>query len=973
MSIIGKNVKHKLWGIGTIVNLVDHKVTVSFSASIGQKVFSYPQVFETFLSFEGEMPSEVSAALAAQKVSALRNSSTFKPSTPNSSTSSHKSQSHSARESSSTSSEKVPTFSSVEDFCQYYKRSLFSEISYLKATGGKHQLLTDGELLEFRNGYYLYSFTSDTELTYPEGTRITIWKNNVQLSGTIMGCEDFTVVLSSSTHLGNPVASLDISADAWFLLERLSSHLETLPILHSQIVDDLVCSGPHSIVFSRKSIVTGQHTAVKMSQTQPITFVWGPPGTGKTETLSRIALAHITKGHRVLMLSYSNVSVDGAILRVYKNQGNHIPGQLVRYGYPRSADLLDHEYLTSYKLALYNHPELEEERASLIQEQTNTQKKSPRYEQIQHRLREIRGALQAAEKLYASTAAFVATTVSKAVVDKAIQDATFDVVIFDEASMAYIPQIVYAASLARKHFVCMGDFCQLPPIVMNNKAWGLDADIFAYCGISAAVQSGCNHKWLCMLDTQYRMHPAIAQFASTSMYRGLLRSADGMEQKRISITSSAPMPGCSIGLADLSGIMSVCSSMQDHSHVNPMSAFISMMMALQVPAQESIGIIAPYHAQAQLLHAMARDFTGVYPDCEPIACATVHQFQGSEKDVIIYDATDCYRLTYPGALLTSADNNYANRLFNVAMTRARGKFIAVVNTHFMERKLPKRTLMFSEMLHLPRNKANYWAGSDLPQQIFQRGPLTCFSQKSASDAFLRDLENAHKEIHIDISGAVTEKLHLPRLAQLLTEATAKKVKVVVRAEKRTLLPNELRALAIENPYIKNSLTIIDKRISWLGAPFSENNFVVEGQVISTKYYPVFRYEGIYTAKVLSAVSKMGQVIDHGIAEEGSSDRKTFAGYIRSTKVCPECGKALQLRNSRKKKGHYFLSCSGYPHCNHTEWVDVDDINAYLFHENPKGGLRCPKCGLSLNAERGKFGIYVQCCGIMHHRFNLEDI
>lgn len=40
-------------------------------------------------------------------------------------------------------------------------------------------------------------------------------------------------------------------------------------------------------------------------------------------------------------------------------------------------------------------------------------------------------------------AKFVATTVSKAVVDSAIRDNQFDVVIFDEASMAYIPQIAF--------------------------------------------------------------------------------------------------------------------------------------------------------------------------------------------------------------------------------------------------------------------------------------------------------------------------------------------------------------------------------------------------------------------------------------------------------------------------------------------------------------------------------------------------
>ena len=111
-------------------------------------------------------------------------------------------------------------------------------------------------------------------------------------------------------------------------------------------------------------------------------------------------------------------------------------------------------------------------------------------------------------------------------------DSTFDSVIFDEASMATIPQIVFAASLAKKHFICIGDFAQLPPIVQSDKAGDLNADIFQYCGIVDAVESGYGHEWLCMLNVQHRMHPDIASFVSKRMYRDLLESAPGMEKKR---------------------------------------------------------------------------------------------------------------------------------------------------------------------------------------------------------------------------------------------------------------------------------------------------------------------------------------------------------------------------------------------------------------------------------------------------------
>ena len=75
------------------------------------------------------------------------------------------------------------------------------------------------------------------------------------------------------------------------------------------------------------------------------------------------------------MLSYSNVSVDGAILRVYKIRPPIYRASWYATVIPCSAELLDHEYLTSYRLALYNHPELEDERDSLMQVQTHTPKR----------------------------------------------------------------------------------------------------------------------------------------------------------------------------------------------------------------------------------------------------------------------------------------------------------------------------------------------------------------------------------------------------------------------------------------------------------------------------------------------------------------------------------------------------------------------------------------------------------------------
>ena len=155
------------------------------------------------------------------------------------------------------------------------------------------------------------------------------------------------------------------------------------------------------------------------------------------------------------------------------------------------------------------------------------------------------------------------------------------------------------------------------------------------------------------------------------MYRDLLESAPGMKKKRADIVEALPVSGNCLALADLSGMMSVCTKTKDQSRINVLSALLSMGIAARAAEGHEVGIITPYNAQSRLLHAMARDLADRGTLQHKISCATVHQFQGSEKDMIVYDAVDCYRMPYPGMLLSSEQNNYANRLFNVAMTRAK--------------------------------------------------------------------------------------------------------------------------------------------------------------------------------------------------------------------------------------------------------------------------------------------------------------
>ena len=773
----------------------------------------------------------------------------------------------------------------IEKFFDTQVEMLRREIAYLNDKGGKRIKLFDGKLVDEKKGVHIYSFESDFELNLPDETLISLWKNTAKegIPATAVTCEDFTIIIETKAYLGETVSAIEFSAEPWRLIQYLIDRLNTVLENVSPIVRDIICNGRKNIS-RHETFARSQETACKMSQSQPITVIWGPPGTGKTETLAKIVLQHIQMGKRVLMVSYSNVSVDGAIWRVFRNDSDPRPGKLVRYGYPRDKELLQHEYLTSFNLVLKGHRDLWREQRRLSEERRHCKRESSRYVDISQRLVQIKNHLDEEERAAVGKAAFVATTVSKAIADSTLYERRFDTVIFDEASMAYVSQILFSAGLAREHFVCLGDFAQLPPIV-QSKDNPLDEDIFNYSGITTAVNNGFGHKWLCMLDTQYRMHPEIADFASKAMYHGFLKSGADMEEKRHADAVARPFSGRVLQLADLSGMLSVCLKTTDNSRFNLLSAIISMGLAVNGAQTREVGIITPYNAQSRLLHAMERDILEQMPKLQKISCATVHQFQGSEKDIIIYDAVDCFRMPYPGVLLSQIKNNYANRLFNVALTRARGKMVSVVNADYMRRKKLSSNLVFRQLINTLIDNGRISQGERVLQAANSQ-MIRFFTYREAIEALERDIDRAQKEIHFDLPWKSNKRnTAFLTLESAIKRAIGRGVKVFIRTPEKESIPVSLQSRITRDRYIANPVTMIDRRWTWYGIPPTNVTFVSDGEVIPTKYQPIARIEGKHFAQALYGFLEMNMI----------------PGALGATGMVPETRKNATAANPERKQ------------------------------------------------------------------------
>ena len=191
---------------------------------------------------------------------------------------------------------------SFENFKTIYKAAIGSEMGYLKANGGKKYRIIDGEKISYSNAEYLYSFDTDSDLHFPEGTEIKMYFPDNIIIAHVVSCEDFSILLRTEENLGEKIESIEISAEQWFLLEALIERIDELSVIHDKLAYRIACCGKNSVL-NYGGLRCGQDAAFIKSTTEDITFIWGPPGTGKTDTLAKITLEHIEKGRRVLMLS----------------------------------------------------------------------------------------------------------------------------------------------------------------------------------------------------------------------------------------------------------------------------------------------------------------------------------------------------------------------------------------------------------------------------------------------------------------------------------------------------------------------------------------------------------------------------------------------------------------------------------------------------------------------------------------------
>jgi superfamily I DNA and/or RNA helicase len=182
-----------------------------------------------------------------------------------------------------------------------------------------------------------------------------------------------------------------------------------------------------------------------------------------------------------------------------------------------------------------------------------------------------------------------------------------------------------------------------------------------------------------MLESQYRMHPAIGAIVGRLFYNDrLVHRADA--DTGAAIVARAPVPGRAVAVVDTAGRTTCERSDRGTSRVNRASAELTADLAHEAVrgGASSIAVITPYAAQAVEI----RRLLGVRRIRDAVECSTIHRFQGRECDVVLIDLVDAPPMR-PSALVADSPN-----LLNVSISRARGKLVIVADVAYFRANDP---------------------------------------------------------------------------------------------------------------------------------------------------------------------------------------------------------------------------------------------------------------------------------------------
>ena len=420
--------------------------------------------------------------------------------------------------------------------------------------------------------------------------------------------------------------------------------------------------------------------ALSLESECEILLIQGPPGTGKTTTITEIVKQYqrFHKHYKILITSQSNQAVDNVLEKICVSKDNPSgEDKLFRIGNREEKMSKIAKQYTPGKVL----DKILKENRERIKHNTITDSNP----MIESKLQELQqGFLKTLETL-SSKMANADTTKTKGKRDnetfrlftkdirlffgtllgisswKSFRDVVFDVAIVDEAGRATLSELLVPCIKA-KRIILVGDHKQLAPVVEDDVIEKLNTDskkgsdefradkkdvtTSLFERLFERIESKSKdcvylENFKHTLTYNYRAHKSICDLYSNAFYKGNLQT-----KPKISAAKAHNLRAFKTNAVwlDTGKISDKEDKQKDTGKINHCNARIidNRLKCLKDEILSSeikdIGIITPYKHQSSLLNRRLKSIQEEYKKAGiSIDIGTVDSFQGSDRDMIIYD------------------------------------------------------------------------------------------------------------------------------------------------------------------------------------------------------------------------------------------------------------------------------------------------------------------------------------------------
>lgn len=546
-------------------------------------------------------------------------------------------------------------------------------------------------------------------------------------------------------------------------------------------------------------------------------------------------------------------------------------------------------------------------------------------DKILSRISEIEKQLSELQAQILSEAKLVATTLTKTFTAKQLTETPFDVLILDEASMAPLTHLFWAGSRCAKYVTIVGDFLQLPPICISDKAlaqkW-LGRSIFDILNIKG-VRDACSDKRVTLLDTQYRMVPQISEFPNRVFYQDTLTDHPSTINQALDdgISQSA------LVLVDTTEMNPWCSRISTGGRFNLYNALVSAHIAKEIIESGTgikIGLMTPYAAQARLANRILKDWDLL----DRVRVSTVHSFQGGEEPVIIFDSVEGPGTKVAPMLDDTRLDSDARLLLNVAMTRAKNKIYFIGHIDHLQYQLHEDSCLARMIDHFYDNAEimssdqfvddfsttdfEKWANLLLPPISQETYEGNFHTEKNFWPRFIADLKTVKDRLII-----MSPFISIRRCDTLMNFFQVMRnngihIKIYTRPRSQQTGAMADQAAMVIEQFQKLSIKVLERRSMHQKVAIFDDNVAWEGSLNILSHKDTQEHMRRFCEK-----SAIEEIIRNLELENDESTGTQTEEKCPGSKRMPDCNGYLVIRTQRKTR-RKFLGCSNFPKCDYTQ-------------------------------------------------------